>query len=701
MKKNHSFLLQIIAFWLPLLVVTPLIIIIQNPDDFAGNLFVQTLLLICFSTLMVTITWLVLLFLPNKYSMNLIAFIAAMATVMVIQGYFIHGLFEYGQLNGKAINWKGFGFFYWLETVMFFIFLFLIYLLYRNKPKIHKNVAVVLIIFSLAQTIMVLPNYFQSKPISHEVDFDESVFEFSSTENVIHILADGFQADIVKQVFQENPTLVEEFSGFTFFENHLGRFQSTAPTIPSILTGEFFNLDLGYTHKATAKMIEDKSYTNILYENGYRLDFAPITNFHCHKNANSCLNKSFNNLKSRGYLTHKTALGGLMLLLDISLFRHTPMSIKESIYNDGTWMLSSNIPNGWSLYPDPIIREWTQHMKVATTKPLYKWYHFIGTHIPAQWDADCNFIGRQPQKREFYKAQAHCVLKGMANLLRKLKQENIYDVTTIVINGDHGCNIPANDLYGVERNRSSITDAFIGSTRPSFMIKPKHSQEALVYNKVATTLEDVAPTLLDSIGLPTDNYQGISALENIDNYTKQRNYHRYIDNTFGSGQAVPYTDYSVSGDIRDKGNWQVVGLQNRGVAPSNYEHISYDTANYFSKGLVLPKAKRHKQKSAAVYGKEFQILLRSEDQLAKQLMVQLKIPNTSPNQSFKVYVNNRLVEGNNILKPVYDKFIIQNVTIPEGFLKQGNNFFSVVFSKAGMRKSKVPISAYIKSVSLK
>src|SRR5690606_37408443 len=126
---------------------------------------------------------------------------------------------------------------------------------------------------------------------------------------------------------------------------------------------------------------------------------------------------------------------------------------------------------------------------------VYKWYHFIGGHIPPHWDADCNYLRDPPIVRESYKAQTACVLTSIAALLQQLKAENIYDQSAVLISSDHGHNTTPDDLVRPPLN-SGLYPGLLGSGRPTLLVKPRNNRHPLVFSKTPTSLVDVAPTAL-------------------------------------------------------------------------------------------------------------------------------------------------------------------------------------------------------------
>ncbi|MFK8011969.1 MAG: sulfatase-like hydrolase/transferase [Marinicellaceae bacterium] len=699
-KKNNF--IYFIALWLPIIFSTPLIIAYQNPDDFSVNLLVLGFILAIFTIIISFFSYSlphIVKFLNKKITYSTVV---SLSIVLVLQGYIIHGFFDYGQLDGTEIEWMRFGWIFWFESVFFVVSIVILSYLLKKIFKHLVTFSYALILFALAQLVITIINSKTENQVHEESKtYDASVYEFSSKQNIIHILADGFQADIVKQVLDENPDLADEFYGFDFFKNHLGRFQGTSPTIPSIFNGQFFDLEKGYTHSKNIENLKKHSYTNLLYEAGFQLDFAPISPLHCHEEARNCDSFSFNDLKPKGYEVKTSIISRILLLLDVSLFRHTPMAIKQDIYNEGSWFFSLKHSTDLSSIPHPVISEWTEHMKVTTDRPVYKWYHFIGTHIPAFWDSNCHFIGRQPQERKAYLAQTECVLKGISSLVNKLKEENIFDKTTIIINGDHGCNIAANDMIGETSNSSLYNDKLFGTARPVFMIKPPSSNKPLTYNNSYTTLEDIAPTILESVGIEKYEFEGVSAFSKKANNNYKRYFHYYNDVTYWQGDPIDYSEYQITGDSLNRSNWNLKAIHTKSKAPSFYSHFSYENAFEFTKGMILQRQGDNEKSSSLVEGQDFFVLLSDIDSGSSFLNITLKVYHEKKDQSVSVYLNDFKVSASQNILANIEEWTTLQFSLPNDLLKSTNNLFRIKFSETENYTNKTPIKAKIKSIALK
>ncbi|NIO41951.1 MAG: hypothetical protein GTO41_18350, partial [Burkholderiales bacterium] len=65
---------------------------------------------------------------------------------------------------------------------------------------------------------------------------------FSTEQNVVHIVMDGFQSDIFSEIIEdpENSDLKKQLQGFTVFRDNLGAFPYTQVSIPAYLSSKLY-----------------------------------------------------------------------------------------------------------------------------------------------------------------------------------------------------------------------------------------------------------------------------------------------------------------------------------------------------------------------------------------------------------------------------------------------------------------------------
>jgi hypothetical protein len=100
----------------------------------------------------------------------------------------------------------------------------------------------------------------------------ESVFELSSRQNVFHFVLDGFQSDAFHDILKaERAEMDRQFSGFTFFSNHLGAFPTTIVSIPAMLTGSAYRNEEPM-RRFIAKQFRRASLFGVMRAQGYQVD---------------------------------------------------------------------------------------------------------------------------------------------------------------------------------------------------------------------------------------------------------------------------------------------------------------------------------------------------------------------------------------------------------------------------------------------
>jgi len=667
---------------------SPLLITLANKENFT------------FSPLWFSVASLLLIFIISAASYFLsckTSFAKAIATaslagafVFAIQGNVVHDLFYYGDFNGSLMDLRQYGWKFWVEWVAFLLAFPTFYWFlsrFRQLPVWFILVPV------FSSVLLVAPALFNQQNSAAlgltDDDINLDVFEFSSELNLIHLLPDGFQGDIIREVLEDLPELAARLKGFTLYRNHLGMYQGTAPSVPAIFMGRPFDFEAGYSTQRTMDEMKLYAYPARLQEGGFRLDYVALSSVYCLESAASCITRPFNDLKSRGYFRYKDGRYSYAFrqLADLTLFRHLPMFLKERIYNDGSWFFADTTLDGSSPWPDPVLREWIDNMVVAGPQPRYKWYHYIGTHIPPRWGADCVFNRELERTRKQYYDQSVCVLTGIARFAEKLRALGIYDQTAIIISGDHGVNIRPDDQQGLVAN-GSLNNGVLGASRPALLIKPLRSRGVLQLSEAPTSLLDIAPTALDMVGLDND-YQGQSVLTIEPGVQRARTFYWYTSAEFWIGESISNDTWGVEGTARDSDNWSLKHMYSKTTAPADYPAINFNTVFKTSRGLSLNRVTPDVE-YAWIGGSEFSILVGTEQPgLAATIDLELSLPDfmTAATQSFTVSVNHQLLDE--IYSLDNDQgWVRMKVPLPVGVLQQGNNLITLKFSETAMPKDR-------------
>ena len=680
----HSRFLSFFALYFSLGFASPLLVTLANKEDMVFGPLLFAIVSLVFVIILSAGSF--YLSAKTSYAKTIATVSLSCAFVFAIQGNVVHDLFYYGDFNGGQTDWRQYGRMFWVEWIGFLLAFPLFYWLLSRLRQISIWVALLPVASSV---LLIAPVLFSQQGATAlglvDDDVSPSLFEFSSELNLVHLLPDGFQGDIVREVLQDHPEIAARLGGFTLYRDHLGMYQGTAPSVPAIFTGRAFDFEAGYDIERTVAEIKQYAYPARLLENNFRLDYVGLSSAYCVDGAASCISRPFNDLKARGYFRYSEDRYSYAIrqLADLTLFRHLPMYLKERIYNNGDWFFADTTLDGSSPWPDPVLREWTAEMKVAGAQPRYKWYHYIGTHIPPHWDADCVFNRELERTRAQYYDQSICILKGIARFAEKLRELGIFDQTAIIISGDHGVNIEPDDLLGKKAN-ASLYVGILGAARPALLIKPLNNQETFQTSDLPTALLDIAPSALDLVGLEGE-FTGQSVLKIDPQAPRSRIFNRYTSAEFWTGDSISNDTWQVSGAVRNLQNWSLQDMFYKHAAPASYPAVNYNTAYETSRGLSLNRAIPDEE-SSWIGGSEFTILVGSDDpELPASITLELKLPDfmTASKQSFSVSVNHQLLAETFSLESGQD-WVQISLELPAGLLLLGNNQITLKFNETAM-----------------
>ena len=395
------------------------------------------------------------------------------------------------------------------------------------------------------------------------------IYEFSNSRNIIHIVLDMFPSRTLTEIRETDPLAFDlAWSGFTFYPNNLGAFPVTMTSMPAMLTG------VPYRNQARISSYrqEHPSVFHVLGQHGYRLRSLtadsrdhPVWQI---PGADGAIRYTIPAPYGsyRDYVDSTSAQ-----LLDLSLFRHAPHSVKDKVYRNGKWLLQEQIAlrrggaaTAWRALGDTaFLMELAASIEPRGDSPVYSFLHLITPHPPIVTDADCAYVaGRPALTRTRYLEQARCALSAVETLFDRLRALDLYDRSAIVVTSDHG--IPLFAALGASRHRErspsgkSMARIMLDAT-PLLLIKPLGAQGPLKTSPVPTATSDLPATLLDLAGLPNTLERGTSVLALDPARSRERTYAEHSwepRNNPGSQHIDVLHIFSVNGQVDNPDAWR-------------------------------------------------------------------------------------------------------------------------------------------------
>jgi hypothetical protein len=512
----------------------------------------------------------VLFFLKPIVYQKIVSFLFVISFLLWLQGNVF--VWNYGVLNGQEINWNSYQIYGFIDGIIWLFFLILAFVKSALISRIARKVSLAFLTIQLISLFMVIIHA-PAEPIAKFYRQDiKSQFNFSKERNVIILIPDNFQADVFQEIIDENINYRNIFRGFTYFRNTVGGFPTTYPSVPLILTGQYYDNSIPIQQFIKEAYISN-SIPYILKKHNY-LVYLPLD---CTIYVNENVASNFIKKRPELFLTFDQ----LSSFFKITLFRCLPHFFKKHIEisgvpeklsfnlkkvpSDSDNNLSDNsdlnINDDLKNYPkkDPnnhinsdieFIKNLILKARSKSPQYTFKYYHLRGAHPPFRINEQLKYE-KLPNNRYGYKQQAKAMLKISAIFLDQLRKIGIYDHSMIFIIGDHGeygNNIGVKTLdYAQGPNKIDIANRF-GSGIPLVLAKPFFSNGELNISNAPISLSDLRATIFSKLDFK-EKISGISIFDQKDSDIRQRRYLRYTwQNEFWANKYLPVMhEYVVTG----------------------------------------------------------------------------------------------------------------------------------------------------------
>jgi hypothetical protein len=425
------------------------------------------------------------------------AVLLAVGGLMWIQGsLFLR--WGYGEFDGKPINWADFSWQGWVDAPIWLAVLGAAVIFRR---RVVRQAAFIFLVLVIAQSGAVVVHAVQgghgdSEAVDEPTTVPQNVCEVSSGLNIFHIIMDGFQSDVFLELVEEEG-LSEELDGFVVYPENVSSASRTVISVPSIFSARIY--DGSVSESEFFRSAIQKSFSSYLFRHGFVVNLLPqvpldMTSYtHYYKRPAAYARPARDRI-----------VRGATYLIDVSMFRQFPHTVKRAIYNDQNWRLGalfSEPPGHQSFYHKAFFADYIRKLSVGVATPAYHFIHLMPPHPPFVTLADGSYAKEAlPYTRENYKTEARYIVRLLLEFLKKLRKLEIYDSSIVLVHGDHGLLFPP--VVG-----GRPTTSRMASVSALLLLKPTGAKGPLQYSAAQTTLTDIPATLLGLAGV-THNYPG-------------------------------------------------------------------------------------------------------------------------------------------------------------------------------------------------
>ena len=264
---------------------------------------------------------------------------------------------------------------------------------------------------------------------------EKNKFTFGSQENILLMVVDCLGEELFKEEIVRYPELKALFKDFVVLDKMTSTIPRTMGALPAMMTGVEFKHGMEglgtplHTDYLCESFGEKDTLLNRVKRRGYRCEGYPFM-------PNLVLPSPlcFDNIIRR--LKHTSSN---RVFLDVWLRRMTPYFLQRLLHFkwDIRTMFVTETDTGRFLnhkmkYDQAINNRLLREFSVGDHKNVFKYLHLQGSHVDLATDEhleECHDTDKYRQLRGS--------LIIVENLLRLLKEHNLYETATIVITGDH------------------------------------------------------------------------------------------------------------------------------------------------------------------------------------------------------------------------------------------------------------------------
>ena len=540
MKKLLPAYILCLVFCFMLFIYEPIMMYANNMNDFwfNFNIMIKPVLELAMPIFLIgiigiTFIYLIIGVLFKKvnwyYSLMLIIFFIFFITY--IEGNYLVGRLP--GLDGSIINWSK----YQLEnyiTLGVSLLLLIIGIISIKKCGLAKTINYAAYI-SLAILLMLGTSFVttlnNNKRMFNQknklvLTFD-NINTASKNKNYYIVLLDAVDSGKFYHEWQSDSQYKDLFNDFTFYNDALAYYPFTLNSLPLILTGQINRNETEFSEFSTNAYNNSPLFKK-LTENGYHLNlYDKDIVWDGNKKFNIDNNITSNTFKIDLPYFHKQELKYIM-------FKYLPFPLKKYShietfdFNDCIDKYRISLQEGNNIIENNPKLELTDNNE-------FKYLHLEGGHQPFNLNEELDYIDNGT-----YMQKVHGNLKYVKNFLDRLKKNNVYDNSVIVIMADHGYSKTGKGNLFYRMN-------------PLLIIKGMNEHHEVTISDKAISYEDVNKALVELVNgkKSADLFQDIPSKRKRTilwyHFTKENHMVEYTT----EGKASDITKFKKTGRVFD------------------------------------------------------------------------------------------------------------------------------------------------------
>lgn len=560
-KLSHRILLSLGAatfFSMTLLFVAPCEIVAGGQNDLVfrlGDVWGLLALATCACALLMTIF---MSLFRGKAHTFVLAFVFAISVCCYIQAMFLNGGLP--SADGRAVDWWGdHGLMMVISGLAWLVVIAGLLLTAFFNQKVLRMIAgclsVVLIAVQMVGVISLFFDDSQNHNESGSIAITETgLYDLSEKNNVVVIILDYYDTRTLIDLVDQDPSMLDEMEGFTWYQNSAGVMIPTGFALPYLMSGVTPSPDQDINDYLIGRYTES-TFLEDLHDSGYSTGIYTTTFGGSYLTDDQAKDEIFDNIGNAHPLRtmNINGFGVCKMMLKASLYRDMPWVFKprfrfytDDVNRESLALAADQSPDD-SLYimDDARYFDRLQRFKLSVNREndegAFRMIHLNGGHAPYTINDKGEYVGEGNSSKEM---QATGSMLMASTYLRYMKDAGVYDDATIVITADHG-------------DWAASMDLPAETTSPILLVKESHAGfDPIRVSHAPVSHADYFATVLNAMGQDYAKY-GEPFDAHVEGENRVRDFY-YITHDSNS-QVRSLLGYEIIGDVLDYGNWSFTG----------------------------------------------------------------------------------------------------------------------------------------------
>lgn len=348
-----------------------------------------------------------------------------------IQGNYLVGALP--QLNGDIIDWSKYGN-QNVISILMFLLVIIGELNLLKKYKIDKTIKincymtgiVFFMLFTSFISILCNKEIYNDKSI--EIATVKNINNASKDKNFFIFLVDSVDSREFDKVVSNNSLYKDTFNDFTYYPDTTSGYLFTRDSIPFILSGIWYQEEKDFVNYYNDAFNDSRLFKELSKEN-YNMNFYEYEIYSNNRNF-----ERFDNVVLYDNKVNKWSL--FKQFTKYVLFKYLPYPLKRYSKIETANFDSCKIEKDidyfkWSnteAYSNLV----NNKLEIVDDK-YFQFLHIEGGHVPFDYDENVNKI-----ENGTYSQKLTAVLKIISTFIDRLKKNNVYDNSVIIVLADHG-----------------------------------------------------------------------------------------------------------------------------------------------------------------------------------------------------------------------------------------------------------------------